>query len=85
MLLICKILRLLHQWMLSTKFDLNWPRDSGEEGFQISSINCRYFVIISAWKNAWPFILTNLNSLKPRMLCIKFGCNWPRRSEEEDF
>ena len=36
----------------------------------------RYFVIISLWKKAWTFILTNLNLLHPRMLCAKFGWNW---------
>ena len=36
----------------------------------------RYFVIISPWKGAWPFIWTNLNSLCPRMLCAKFSSNW---------
>ena len=43
-----------------------------------------YFVIISPWKRAWPFIWTNLNSLHPRMFCAKFGWNWPSGSGEED-
>ena len=42
-----------------------------------------YFVIISPWKR--PFIWTNLNSLHPRLLCAKFGWNWPCGSPEEDF
>ena len=33
----------------------------------------------------WFFIWTNLNPLHPRMLCAKFGWNWLRGSEEEDF
>ena len=37
----------------------------------------RYFVIISFWERAWPFIWTNLNPLQPMMLCAKFGWNWP--------
>ena len=45
----------------------------------------RYFVIISPWKRAGPFIWTNLNPLHPRMLCAKFGWNWPSGSGEEDF
>ena len=45
----------------------------------------RYFVIISPWKRAWPFIWTNMNSHHPRMLCAKFGWNWHSCSEEEDF
>ena len=44
----------------------------------------RYFVIISPWKRAGPFIWTNLNPLDPRMLCAKFGWNWPSGSGEED-
>ena len=44
----------------------------------------RYFIIISPWKWAWPFICSNLNSLHPRMLCAKFGWNWSSGSWEED-
>ena len=43
-----------------------------------------YFVIISPWRRARPFIWTNLNPLHPRMLCAKFGWNWPSGSGEED-
>ena len=43
----------------------------------------RYFVIIAPWKRAGPFIWTNLNPLHPRMLCAKFGWNWPSSSGEE--
>ena len=37
----------------------------------------RYFVIISPWKRAGPFVWTNLNSLYPTMLCAKLNWNWP--------
>ena len=30
----------------------------------------------------WPFIWINLNLLHPRMLCAKFGWNWPSGSGE---
>ena len=40
--------------------------------------------IISPWKKAGPFIWTNLNPLHPRMLCAKFGSNWPSGSGDED-
>ena len=43
-----------------------------------------YFVIISPWKRAGPFIWTNLNPLHPRMLWTKFGWNWPCGTGEED-
>ena len=32
----------------------------------------------------WPFILTNLNSLLPRMFCAKFSWNWPSGFGEDD-
>ena len=32
----------------------------------------------------WIFIWTNLNPLHPRMLCAKFGWNWPSGSGEEN-
>ena len=34
-----------------------------------------FFVIISPWKRAGPFILTNLNSIHQIMLCAKFCWN----------
>ena len=42
----------------------------------------RYFVIISPWKKAGPFIWTKLNPLHPRMPCAKFGGNWLSGSGE---
>ena len=44
-----------------------------------------YFVIISPWKMAGPFIWTNLNPLLPRMLCAKFGWYWLSGSGKEVF
>ena len=44
----------------------------------------QYFVIISPWKKAWPFVWTNLNLLHLRMRCAKFGWKRPRGSGEED-
>ena len=74
-----------HPRMLCAKIDWNWLIGSGEENFLIMSMYFRYFVIISLWKRAGPFIWTNLNPLHPRMHCDKFGWNWPSGSEEEDF
>ena len=65
------------------KFGWNWPRGFGEEDFLISSMYFRYFVITSLWKRARPYIWTNLNSLYPRMLCAKFGWNWPSDLEKK--
>ena len=33
----------------------------------------------------WFFIWRNLNPLHPRLICAKFGWNWPSGSGEEDF
>ena len=74
----------LHPRMLCAKFGWNWLSGSGEEDFLISSMYFHYFVIISPWKRAEPSIWTNLNPLHPRMLCAKFGWNWPSGSGEED-
>ena len=43
-----------------------------------------YFVIISPWKRAEPFIWTHLHPLHQRMLCAKFGWKWSNGSGEED-
>ena len=74
----------LHPRMLCTKFGLNWLSGSGEEDFVISSMNFRFFVIISPWKRAGPFIWKNLNPLHQSMLCAKSGWNWLSGSGEED-
>ena len=66
------------------KIDSNWVSVSGEEDFLISSMYFRCFEIISPWKRVVSLIWTNLNLLHPRMLCAKFGWNWPSGSGEED-
>ena len=68
----------------SPKFGLNWPSGSGEKDIYISSMYCRYLIIISPWKMAWPFICINLILFHPRMLCANFGLNWPSGSGEEE-
>ena len=84
MVLLWTNLNPIHPRMLCAKFGWNWSSDSGEEDFLISSMYFRYFVIISPWKRAGPFIWTNLNPLHPRMLFAKFGWNWLSGSGEED-
>ena len=79
---LCQVWLKLAQWFLRRKF-LNI--------FDIILYFCYYlplekgvlYAIISHWKRAWPFIFTNLNPLYPRMLCAKFGRNWPSGSGEE--
>ena len=36
-----------------------------------------YLNIISPWKKTLPFIWTKSNLFYPRILCVKFGRNWP--------
>ena len=74
----------LNPRMLCAKYSWNWLSGSGEEDFLISSMYFHYFVIISPWKRAGPFIWTNLNPHYPRMLCAKFGWDWPSGSWEEE-
>ena len=83
MVLLWTKLNPLHPRMICAKYCWNWPSGSGEEDFLISSMYFRYFLIIPPWKRAGPFIWTNLNPLNPRMLCAKFGWNWPSGSGEE--
>ena len=75
---------LIHQRMLWTKFGSNWPSGSVEEDLFKFCMNFCYFVIISPWKRVWYFICTNLNPLHQKMLCAKFGWNWPCGSGEEE-
>ena len=74
----------LHPRMLVAKFGCNWSSGSGEENYLISSMYFCYFLFISPWKRAGPFIWTNLNPLHQRMLCAKFGWNWPSGSGEDE-
>ena len=73
----------LHPRMLCAKFGWNWPSGSEKKIFKFRQ--CIFaIVIISHWKSLWSFIWWNLNPLHPRMLCAKFGWNWPSGSWEED-
>ena len=68
---LCQIWLKLAQWFWRRRF------------LNLVNVFC-YFVIISPWKRARPFIWTYLNPLHPRMLCAKFGWNWLSSSGEED-
>ena len=76
--------KLDHPRMHCAKFGWNWFSRSGKEEFVISSMCFRFIVIFSSWKKTKPFIWINLNPLYQRMLCAKFGWNWPSGSGEED-
>ena len=76
-------LNLIHPMMLCVKFGWNWPCGSGEEDFQ--NFNNIFTLSLlsplgkgcgSSFEQTWiPF---------KRMLCIKFGWNWPTGSGEEE-
>ena len=57
---LCQVWFRMAQWFFRRSF------------FLFSSMYFRYLVIISPWKNAWPFIWTNFNSLQPSMICAHF-------------
>jgi hypothetical protein len=48
-----------------------------------NSVHFYSFAVISPWREAIPFILTNLKPLYPRMICAKSGWNLPYGSGEE--
>ena len=79
----------LHPRMLCDKIFLlvsrYYPNGYAEENFYISPMYFCCFIIISPLKRLGPFIWTNLNPLHSRILCAKFGWNWPSGSGEEDF
>ena len=78
---ICKILCPLHPRMLcAIKFGWNGQMDLEKKIFVTYF---RQLVIISHWKRTRLFIWINLNPLCLRMLCAKFGGNWPNGSGEE--
>ena len=70
--------------MICAKLSWYWPTGSGEDFLNLS-MYFRNFVIISPWKRARTFILSNLNPLHPRIIHAKFGWNWTSGSGEEDF
>ena len=56
----------LHQRMLCVKFGCNWPSGSGEEGFLISTMYFRYFVIILPLEKGGALHLNKLESSQPK-------------------
>ena len=85
MVLICKTLSPFHPRMLCARFSLNWSSVSGEDFelvnmFSLSS----YYLLDKGFNTSWPFKFTNLNLLHPRILCAKFGWNWPSGSGEDE-
>ena len=67
----CEPLVKFCQCMLCAKFGWNWSCGFREEDFLILSMCFRYFVIISPWKRAEPFIWINLNPLHPKDVLIQ--------------
>ena len=76
----------LHPRMLCAEIGWNWLWQwFWRRGFfnfdDVFSLFCKYLPL----EKSGPFIWTNLNPHDPRMLCAKFGWNWPSGSGEEDF
>ena len=76
---ICKLPK-----MLCTKFGWNWPSSFKERILNIFNIILllRFYL---PFESGLALYLYKLESLHPRMLCAKFGWNWPRSSREDDF
>ena len=53
-------------WNQRRKFGWNWPRGSGEEDFEISSMYFRYFVIIPPLEKSVALHLNKLESPLPK-------------------
>ena len=69
--------------IIGAMFAWYWPSGSGEKDFSNSSMYFHYFVIISPWSWAGPFIWNNLNFLNLKDDCAKFGWKWSTGSREE--
>ena len=69
---LCKILSKLAQWFWRRRF-LNFVNKI--------LLFSKYFTLEKGVAFHWK----NFNPHHPRMLCAKFGWNWPGCSEEEDF
>ena len=71
--------------MIYAKFDCNWHSCSGEEDFlKIANVFSLFRHYLPLEKEG-VLHLKDLNSLHSRMICAKFGLNWPVGSGEEDF
>ena len=56
-----------------TKLCWNWPSGSWEKDFfKISSMYFHYFIVISFWKTAWPFIWKKLEYPLPKDALCQF-------------
>ena len=66
---------------LFVKIESSLPKDAlCQVWFEISSMDFRYFVIISPSETGVVLHLKNMNPLYPRMICAKFDWNWPSGS-----
>ena len=70
--------------MLYARFGWNWHWSTEVEK-NSNKIYFYYFAVISPWGRMWAFICIYLNFIYPRMLCTKFGWNWPSSFKERIF
>ena len=69
--------------MHCAKFGWNWPSGSGEDFLNFINVFllfCNYLPL----EKGRALHLNKLDSLQPRILCAKFGWNWPSGSIEEE-
>ena len=79
---ICTNLNSIYPRMLCTKFGWNWSSSFKERIFEYFQYNFPISLLSPLWEGLSP-AWTNLNLLLLRMLCAKFGWNWPSHSGED--
>ena len=67
------------QGCIVPKFGWNWPSDSREDFFNFVNASLLFRNYLPLEKGG-PFNWKKLNPLHPRILCTKFGWNWPSGS-----
>ena len=68
------------------KLESSPTKDSSEEDiFNFVNVFSLFHNYLPLEMGGGGFIWTILNPLYPKMLCAKFGCNWPSGSGEDDF
>ena len=70
--------------MFCAKFGWNWPIGTGEKEFlKFVDVLSLFYDYLHLERAMALHLIKNLNPLHPRMLCAKFGWNWPSGSGVE--
>ena len=70
---LCQVRLILTQWFSRKRF------------FDFVNVFLLFHYHLPTLENGGTFLWTTFNPHRPRMLCSKFGWNWPSCSGEEDF